>query len=148
MVSRKTLENTPVRDSETLAALCEKLGYQGMQLQYNNGAFVTSITEFLDDNPGAIEAIVEFMMMHHASESEECNCCGEECDEENNCATPDCENFGGSFDAVEPAEDDDCDPLACPGCGCKPGDGITESCNHPDGCGDAKLRRAEGREDR
>lgn len=24
---------------------------------------------------------------------------------------------------------------ACPGCDCMPGDGITESCNHPDGCG-------------
>lgn len=24
---------------------------------------------------------------------------------------------------------------ACPGCGCRPGDGITEKCNHPAGCG-------------
>lgn len=24
---------------------------------------------------------------------------------------------------------------ACPGCGCLPGDGITETCDHPDGCG-------------
>lgn len=24
---------------------------------------------------------------------------------------------------------------ACPGCGCKPGEGITETCNHPQGCG-------------
>ena len=28
--------------------------------------------------------------------------------------------------------------LACPGCGCTPGDGITESCNDPMGCGYAK----------
>lgn len=27
------------------------------------------------------------------------------------------------------------DPEACPGCGCKPGDGITAACNHPEGCG-------------
>lgn len=27
---------------------------------------------------------------------------------------------------------------ACPGCGCMPGDGVTESCNHPDGCGWSK----------
>ena len=27
------------------------------------------------------------------------------------------------------------DPEACPGCGCKPGDGYTEGCDHPDGCG-------------
>lgn len=31
--------------------------------------------------------------------------------------------------------------LNCPGCGCKPGDGITESCNHPDGCGFHKEYR-------
>jgi hypothetical protein len=23
----------------------------------------------------------------------------------------------------------------CPGCGCLPGDGVTEGCTHPDGCG-------------
>jgi hypothetical protein len=30
------------------------------------------------------------------------------------------------------------DPLpveACPGCGCMPGDGLTATCDHPDGCG-------------
>lgn len=27
------------------------------------------------------------------------------------------------------------DPEACPGCNCKPGDGVTEGCSHPDGCG-------------
>ena len=31
----------------------------------------------------------------------------------------------------EPEED----PEACPGCGCRPGDGRTEGCKHPDGCG-------------
>ena len=30
---------------------------------------------------------------------------------------------------------------ACPGCGCKPGDGITETCNHPVGCGYSKAVR-------
>ena len=24
---------------------------------------------------------------------------------------------------------------ACPGCGCKPGDGVTPGCTHPNGCG-------------
>ncbi|MCP4203739.1 MAG: hypothetical protein GY769_17615 [bacterium] len=32
------------------------------------------------------------------------------------------------------AKKDD-DPEACPGCGCKPGDGKTEGCDDPDGCG-------------
>jgi len=27
------------------------------------------------------------------------------------------------------------DPDACPGCGCKPGDGYTAECEHPAGCG-------------
>ena len=26
-------------------------------------------------------------------------------------------------------------PEDCPGCGCAPGEGITEGCTHPDGCG-------------
>lgn len=35
--------------------------------------------------------------------------------------------------------DEDC---ACPGCGCLPGEGITESCNHEEGCGFHKIQRA------
>jgi hypothetical protein len=38
------------------------------------------------------------------------------------------------------SDDSDSDPEACPGCGCKPGDGLTASCEHPDGCG---FNRAE-----
>jgi len=33
------------------------------------------------------------------------------------------------------------DDFACLGCGCKPGDGITESCDHPEGCGYSKRLR-------
>jgi hypothetical protein len=32
------------------------------------------------------------------------------------------------------------DPDACPGCGCKPGDGITDGCTHPAGCGEARAQ--------
>ena len=33
-------------------------------------------------------------------------------------------------------EDDcDCADEACPGCGCMPGEGRTDGCEHPDGCG-------------
>lgn len=38
-------------------------------------------------------------------------------------------------------EDSDVDDFVCPGCGCLPGDGITESCDHPDGCGYSKSVR-------
>lgn len=38
-----------------------------------------------------------------------------------------------------PADDDDefevTDPEACPGCGTKPGEGVTPDCDHPAGCG-------------
>lgn len=27
------------------------------------------------------------------------------------------------------------DPEECPGCYCVPGEGLTEGCDHPDGCG-------------
>lgn len=36
-------------------------------------------------------------------------------------------------DDFEPAAETD--PEACPGCGCKPGDGYTAGCNHSEGCG-------------
>jgi len=34
------------------------------------------------------------------------------------------------------------DPEACPGCQCKPGDGLTEGCEHPKGCGFARNYQA------
>jgi hypothetical protein len=37
------------------------------------------------------------------------------------------------------------DPEACPGCGCKPGDGATEGCDDPVGCG--YFRALEGEND-
>lgn len=30
---------------------------------------------------------------------------------------------------------DELDPQVCPGCFCTPGDGVTDGCVHPDGCG-------------
>ena len=43
---------------------------------------------------------------------------------------------------AEPEEEPESfDPEACPGCGCKPGDGITESCNDSEGCGWSKYQR-------
>lgn len=43
-----------------------------------------------------------------------------------------CETCGGDHDGpCDAVPDSD----ACPGCGCKPGDGVTAGCFHPDGCG-------------
>lgn len=55
-----------IRNSDDLCAFVEKLGYRNgnhfPQLQLNNGAHVTSLLNFFDDNPGAIEAIQEFVL--------------------------------------------------------------------------------------
>lgn len=45
------------------------------------------------------------------------------------------------FDAADAASQKEEGLLQCPGCGCEPGDGITESCNHPGGCGFHKEYR-------
>jgi hypothetical protein len=33
---------------------------------------------------------------------------------------------------------------ACPGCGCEPGDGLTDDCEHPDGCGFGRRMHCDG----
>jgi len=47
------------------------------------------------------------------------------------------------FSVVVSWEDEEVDPEACPGCGCRPGDGISEKCEHPEGCGFNRARAAE-----
>lgn len=46
-------------------------------------------------------------------------------------------------------EAEEADQEACPGCGCKPGEGITPGCHHPDGCGywEAVLEEEEENDD-
>ena len=39
------------------------------------------------------------------------------------------------LDRLADEEDAEAGPEACPGCGCKPGDGPTAGCVHPLGCG-------------
>lgn len=60
----KKVRDMNIRGSEGLCKLAELIGYnQGhlSQLQCNNGAFVSSLLAFFDDNPGAIEAVQEFV---------------------------------------------------------------------------------------
>jgi hypothetical protein len=60
----------------------EKLGYGrgrgrfGGQLQNRNGSFVSSLTDFLDDNPDAMDAIRNWILDNHDLEDE-----NEECEE-------------------------------------------------------------------
>lgn len=63
MATKNDIENAR-QTPKALALICEKLGYARSfgQLQFDNGAHVSSILDFFDDNPGAIEAIYNFML--------------------------------------------------------------------------------------
>lgn len=60
------VENMMLRGSDDLCKLAEMLGYRPEpgfgQLQCKNGAFVSSLLEFFNDNPGAIEAVHNFVL--------------------------------------------------------------------------------------
>lgn len=81
MATRKSIENLRIRKSDDLCKMAEALGYKRPwgQLQCNNGAFVSSLLDFLDDNPGVMEAIQEWALE---------NCDLEETDDEED----ECEN--------------------------------------------------------
>ena len=48
---------------QDLCALVEQLGYRGsfQQLTFNNGASVSSLLNFLEDNPGCVESILDWV---------------------------------------------------------------------------------------
>jgi len=52
------------QSAQGIAKLARDLGYveQWEQLQFPNGASATNLIEFLDDNPGACEAIVQWVL--------------------------------------------------------------------------------------
>ncbi len=56
-----------------LCRMAEELGYneEPRQLQHNNGAYVSSLCHFLEDNPGAMEVLVEWARDNYAEEDEE-----------------------------------------------------------------------------
>jgi hypothetical protein len=116
MATKSDIENAFIRNADDLCTLAEMLGYGSSrfgQLQCNNGAFVSSLLDFFNDNPGAIEAVHTFVM----------------------------ENIDSYDLDEEEEEEEELDEEACPGCGCMPGDSITEECNDPLGCGEAKKQR-------
>lgn len=49
---------------------------------------------------------------------------------------------GDVLESSEEIEDEIAQGERCPGCGCEPGDGLTEGCAHPEGCG--FFRELEG----
>lgn len=57
-----------VRKTEDLAELVEQLGYNDpsfKQLLFNNGAAASSLIDFFDDNPGALDVIVNWIEENH-----------------------------------------------------------------------------------
>lgn len=85
MASRGEIENLKVRKSEDLCKMAEILGYKDKgrfainQLQCNNGAFVSSLLSFLDDNPGCMETIQEWVLKNTDLDEDEDE---DECEEE------------------------------------------------------------------
>lgn len=102
-ISTKELQDAR-QDYVGLCGVASKLGYGNgplQQLMNSDGTSATNLIEFFEDNPGAVQAVFEWI---------ECN---------------------ASILGI--VEDD-----SCPGCGCKPGDGVTADCDDEDGCGWAK----------
>jgi len=59
----RNLRSEGVRGFQDLCKLAEELGYDGFpqQLQNNNGTFVSSLINFLEDNPGVIQTIYDWV---------------------------------------------------------------------------------------
>ncbi len=78
-MNRKEVEDLRLRKSDDLVKLAADLGYDTYpnQLQCNNGAHVSGLLNFFDDNPGAMEALQEWVLENCDLEEEE-----DECEEE------------------------------------------------------------------
>lgn len=63
-MNRNEVENLRLRKSDDLVKLAADLGYDTYpnQLQCNNGAHVSGLLNFFDDNPGALEAVQEWIL--------------------------------------------------------------------------------------
>lgn len=73
MLTRREIENFSIRKSEDICLFAEMIGnYRDRygQLQCNNGAFVSSLLNFLDDNPGAMEALRDWVLENYDLEEE------------------------------------------------------------------------------
>lgn len=68
MATIRDIENLNLYRSDELCKLAEMLGYLDKgrfainQLQCNNGAYASSLLSFFDDNPGAMEAVREWVV--------------------------------------------------------------------------------------
>ena len=97
MANVNDIENT--RDNAAgLAKMAELLGYgrdEIDQLRLENGAYASSLLAFFDDNPGAVEAVVNFVLDN--GKDRDGNDLEEDDDEEDNADTMEPQNpFNGS----------------------------------------------------
>jgi len=78
MATTKDVES--VRTIKDFALLCKEMGYKAPwdQLQFENGASVTNLLEFFQDNPGILEPMCEWVLEHCELEEEE----EEECEDD------------------------------------------------------------------
>jgi hypothetical protein len=63
MADRSEIEDTK-HTVEALAKMARDLGYKSSagQLYFNNGATASDLFEFFEDNPGACQAVVEWVL--------------------------------------------------------------------------------------
>lgn len=68
----KELKTEGEQGSEDLCKLAELLGYKGYpnQLACSNGAYVSSLLHFFEDNPGCVEAIHDWVRNTFADDIE------------------------------------------------------------------------------
>lgn len=97
MTTKSEIENAVCHNTEQLCAVVEKLGYKGTQLTFPNGANLSSLAEFFNDNPGAIEGVMNFIVdnsdAYGLDDNDTCPSCGckpgdgvtEDCDDEEGC---------------------------------------------------------------
>lgn len=77
MATIQEVQDMRLDNSEDLCELAELLGYkqQGRfainQLQCKNGAFASSLLNFFDDNPDAIEAVRDWVLQNCDLDDEE-----------------------------------------------------------------------------
>jgi hypothetical protein len=78
-ISYDKLDEFRTEGSRAISDLCrmaEILGYRTRpeQLQCENGAFVSSLLAFFEDNPGVVEAIYDWTREEYGEESDEDPC--------------------------------------------------------------------------
>lgn len=73
MATKNEIEKIQLRNTKDLCKIVELIGYnqEPRQLQCSNGAYVSSLIHFFDDNPGAMECLQNWILENHAEKDED-----------------------------------------------------------------------------